>query len=269
MDCPHCDSSTITERSDLTTRGYRRFRCRSCGRGFNERTHSHFNRLQYPPDVVCLVVLWRVRYKLSFRDLAEMFLDRGVVFTHEAVRKWEAKRAPVLSEALRKHRRGRVGPSWYCDETYLKVKGRGVYLYRGVDTEGQTIDFFLSEQRDIAAAKQFLQQAIKKRGVPQKITLDGYAASHVAVAELQEEAILPTGLTERTNKYLNNIIEQDHRRVKQRVRPMLGFKRFAHATITISGIELVHQIKKEQFDISLLCAPLTRTPQVWEAVLAA
>jgi putative transposase len=117
MDCPHCDSSTTTERSDVTTRGYRRFRCRSCGRHFNERTGSLFNRLQYPPDVICLVVLWRVRYKLSLRDLAEMFLDRGVVFTHEAVREWEMKLAPVLSGTLRKHRRGKVGRSWYCDET--------------------------------------------------------------------------------------------------------------------------------------------------------
>jgi len=78
MDCPHCDSSATTERSDVTTRGYHRFRCRSCGRSFNERTGSLFNRLQYPPDVICLVVLWRVRYKLSLRDLTEMFLDRGM-----------------------------------------------------------------------------------------------------------------------------------------------------------------------------------------------
>jgi len=138
-----------------------------------------------------------------------------------------------------------------------------------VDREGQTVDFFLSEHRDIAAAKRFLQQASEKRGVPEKITLDGYAASHVAVGELQEEGILPTKLLVRTNRYLNNLIEQDHRRVKQRVRPMLGFKRFDHATITITGIELVYQIKKEQFDVSALCLPHTRTPQIWEAVLAA
>ena len=97
----------------------------------------------------------------------------------------------------------------------------------------------------------------------------GYAASHAAVAALQEEGVLPTDLTVRTNKYLNNVIEQDHRRVKQRVRPMLGFKRFDHAVITITGIELVHQIKKQQFDLSAICAPYTRTPHVWEAVLAA
>jgi transposase-like protein len=127
----------------------------------------------------------------------------------------------------------------------------------------------LSERRDIAAAKRFFTQAIKKRGVPQKITLDGYAASHIAVSELQAEGTLPATLLVRTNRYLNNVIEQDHRRVKQRVKPMLGFKRFAHAAITLSGIELVHQIKKGQFDVSALCSSGARTPQVWEVVLAA
>jgi transposase-like protein len=162
-----------------------------------------------------------------------------------------------------------VGTSWRCDETYIKLKGRWGFLYRAVDREGQTVDFFLSEYRDIAAAKRFFAQAIEKWGMPQKITLDGYAASHVAVGELQEKGILPAKLLVRTNRYLNNLIEQDHRRVKQRVRPMLGFKNFEHAALTISGIELVHQIKKEQFDLSTLCPATTRTPQVWEAVLAA
>jgi len=142
-------------------------------------------------------------------------------------------------------------------------------LYRTVDRAGQTIDCLLSEHRDIAAAKRFFARAIEKQGIPRKITLDGYAASHAAVAALQEEGVLPTALTVRTNTYLNNVMEQDHRRVKQRVRPMLGFKRFDHAAITITGIELVHQIKKQQFDLSAICAPYTRTPQVWEAVLAA
>ena len=110
MDGLHCGSWATTERSDVTARGYRRFRCRSWGCSFNERTGSLFTRLQYPPGVVCLVVLWRARYKLGLRDWAEMVLERGVIFTHEAVREWEAELAPVLSETPRKHRRdkGRV-----------------------------------------------------------------------------------------------------------------------------------------------------------------
>jgi transposase-like protein len=142
-------------------------------------------------------------------------------------------------------------------------------LYRAVDRTGQTVDFLLSEHRDIVAAKRFFARAIEKHGVTEKITLDGYAASHEAVAKLQEEGILSTDLIVRESKYLNNVIVQDHRRVKQRVRSMLRFKRFDHATITITGIELGRQIKKQQFDLSAICAPHARTPQVWKAVLAA
>jgi transposase-like protein len=113
MCCPHCASTVTRERQERTELGYRRYRCRVCKREFNERTGTRFNHLQYPTDVVCLVVLGRVRYnKLSLRDLPEMFLERGLVFTQEAVRAWEAQFAPVLSEMLRKHRRGRMGPSW-------------------------------------------------------------------------------------------------------------------------------------------------------------
>jgi transposase-like protein len=132
MKCPHCESPTAIERREQTELGYRRFRCRACHREFNERTGTRFNHRQYPTDVVCLVVLWRVRYKLSLRDLAEMFLERGMVFTHEAVREWEAQLAPLLSETLRKQRRGRIGRSWYVDEAYIKVKGRWTYLYRAI-----------------------------------------------------------------------------------------------------------------------------------------
>jgi len=117
-----------------------------------------------------------------------------------------------------------VSSSWRVDETYLRVKGEWSYLYRAVDKQGNTVDFLLSEHRDIAAAKRFFTQAIEKHTAPEKITLDGYAATHVAVRELKESATLPINLCVRTSKYLNNLIEQDHRRVKQRVCPMLGFK---------------------------------------------
>ena len=127
----------------------------------------------------------------------------------------------------------------------------------------------MSEHRDIAAAKRFFRGAIVKHGVPEKITLDGYAATHTAVRELKESAILPINVCVRTSKYLNNLIEQDHRRVKQRVYPMLGFKRFGNAAVTISGIELAYKIKKGQFDISGLGVDKGKVPQVWEAVLAA
>ncbi len=148
-----------------------------------------------------------------------------------------------------------MGSSWRIDETYIKVKGHWVSLYRGVDKAVQTINFFLSKHRDMAAAKQFLQQAIEKRGRPEKLTLDGYAASQEAVGELQQEGLLPAELTVSTSKYLNNLIEQDHRRVKQRVRSMLGFQRFDYAAVTLTGIELVTRSTKSNLT-SRLCVPL-------------
>jgi putative transposase len=124
MRCPHCQSARTYERPDRTELGYRRFRCQSCHREFNERTGTAFKRLQYSSDVVCLVVLWRLRYKLSLRDLAEMFLKRGFVFTHETVGQWEATFAPLLTKRLRKHRYGYGSRPWHVDETLITVNGK-------------------------------------------------------------------------------------------------------------------------------------------------
>jgi len=119
MRCPACRSTAVRHRSERTAQGYRRFRCGDCGKQFNERSAGLLNRAQYPSDVIALVVLWRLRYKLSLRDLAEMFLIRGLVFSYEAVRDWEAKLTPALAENLRRRRKGKVGRSWYVDETYI------------------------------------------------------------------------------------------------------------------------------------------------------
>jgi putative transposase len=149
-----------------------------------------------------------------------MFLERGVVFTHEAVREWETQLAPLLSEMLRKHRRGRIGRSWYVDETYIKGKGRWTYLYRGIDRDGNLVDVLLSEKRDRAAAAAFVRSARPGTEIiPDRVTTDGHEAYPGAVkAELGEEG------RHRTNRYLNNPLEQDHRGIKQRTRPMRGFK---------------------------------------------
>lgn len=220
MQCLACTSRATTERSDRTELGYRRFRCRDCGRGFNERSGTVFNRLQYPTDVVCLVVFWRLRYKLSLRDLVEMFARRGFVFTHEAVREWEAKLAPHLTEELHKARRGKVGKSWYTDETYLRVAGRWCYLYRAIDRAGNLVDVRLSESRDRAAVEAFFASARAVTGItPSQVTTDGHDAYPGAIkAKLGDE------VRHRTSRYLNNHLEQDHRGIKGRCRPMRGFK---------------------------------------------
>jgi putative transposase len=138
---------------------------------------SRVNYLEYPTDIVCLVVFWRFRYKLSLRDLAEMFLQRGIGFTHEAVRGWETKLAPLLSDILRKRRRGAAGNSWYVDETYVKVQGEWHYLYRALDRDGHLLDARLSDTRDLAAAEAFFRSAWTVTGVtPDRITTDGHDA---------------------------------------------------------------------------------------------
>jgi putative transposase len=220
MRCVECGSEAVTERPERTAQGYRRFRCRACGKQFNERSGGRLNRTQYPSDVIALVVLWRLRYKLALRDLPEMFLVRGLVFSHEAVREWEAKLTPALAEALRRRRRGKAGRSWYVDETYLKVQGRWCYLYRAIDRSGALVDVMFSERRDMAAAKAFFRSAKAATGVtPDRVTTDGHDSYPRAI-----RTGLGRGVRHRTSRYLNNRLEQDHRGIKGRYRPMRGFK---------------------------------------------
>ena len=225
MNCPHCTSAQTKERVERTDLGYRRFRCCGCGREFNERTGTLFNRLQYPSDIVCLVVLWRLRYKLSLRDLAEMFLERGFVFTHETVRTWEATFAPLLTDRLRKHRYGQGSRRWHVDETLIKVNGKWVYLYRALDHEGNLLDVRLSETRDLPAARAFFRSArlLTKRS-PLRITSDRHGSYPGAIRLEFGPAVV-----HQTKPYANNLLEQDHRHVKQRTRPMQRFRSVASA----------------------------------------
>jgi putative transposase len=186
------------------------------------------NRAQYPSDVIALVVLWRLRYRLTLRDLAEMFLLRGIVFGHEAVRDWEAKLAPALAGELRRRRRGKGGARgrhWHVDETYLKVRGRWCYLYRAIDRDGRLVDTMLSEHRDMAAAQAFFRSAKAATGVaPDRVTTDGHGSYPRAI-----RTVLGRRVVHRTSRYKNNGMEQDHRGVKGRIRCMRGFKSFASA----------------------------------------
>src|SRR5258708_709803 len=160
MKCPHCQSANTREYQKKTSLGYRIFRCQGCGSMFNERTGTPFNDVHCPTDIVMLVVLWRIRYKLSLRDLVEMFVVRGYNFTHETVRDWEARFAPLLAAQLRAKRRGQAGKSWYVDETYLKIHGQWHYLYPALDRDSNLVDTMLSTTRELAAAQAFFNQPI-------------------------------------------------------------------------------------------------------------
>ncbi len=242
MLCLCCAATATTEQSRRTALGYRTFRCRACRRTFNERTGTSFNHLQYPTDLVLLVVLWRLRYKLSLRDLAEMFLERGFVFSHEAARDWEARFAPLLTARLRAKRRGHGGTKWHADETYVRVDGRWCYLYRAIDRDGHLIDAMLSEKRDMAAAQRFFAQALDIAGhAPEQVTTDGHDAYPRAVRET-----LGPDVHHRSSRYKNNRIEQDHRGVKQRYYPMRGFGPFASAAHFCVGFEEQRQYFRAQ-----------------------
>src|SRR5215831_19364529 len=183
-------------------------------------------------EVIILCVRWYLRFKLSLRDLVEMMAEGSLSMAHTTIMRWVQRYAPEFEKRWRRFART-VGQSWRVDETYVKIRGEGRYLYRAIDRAGRTVDFRLSPRRDVAAAKAFFRKAIKcHQHCPRTITLDGYAASHRAVRELKADGWLPANTKLRSSKYLNNLIEQDHRGVKQRIAVMLGFKVFVNAAIT-------------------------------------
>ncbi len=219
-----------------------------------------FKGAHFPQEIILTGVRWYVAYPLSTRHVEELMLERGVHVDHATINRWVIKYSPQLEAAF--HRRKRpVWVSWRMDETYIRVKGEWRYLYRAVDKYGQTIDFLLTEHRDKAAALRFLTQAIRRHGVPETITIDGSEANEAAIKSYNEEH--GTHIIIRQVKYLNNMVEQDHRGVKRVTRPMLGFKSFAAAQDTLAGIELMHMLKKGQMVVKAGDEGLTAAEQFY------
>jgi len=185
-----------------------------------------------------LVVLWRLRYALSLRDVVELCMLRGVNITHETVRDWEQRFAPYLIDAMKKRRRRRCSSRWHVDETYAKVKGQWVYLYRAIDRDGNLVDTRLSATRSKTAAIRFFRQAQQTTGVkPTCITTDKLTSYRKAIRKACGRKVI-----HRTSKYLNNRIEQDHRGIKSRYRPTLGFKSFDCAATFCAAVDETRQL---------------------------
>ncbi|HDS6520467.1 TPA: IS6 family transposase [Klebsiella oxytoca] len=208
-----------------------------------------FQRLYFPVDIIAQCVRWYLAYALSLRNLEEMMCERGIVVDHSTLHRWVIRLVPLLDKAFRRHKRA-VGHRWRMDETYIKVRGQWKYLYRAVDSMGQTIDFLLTARRDAAAALRFFRKAIRHHGEPEVVTIDKSGTNTVALATLNSDKSAEESITIRQNKYLNNQIEQDHRNIKRRIRQMQGFKSFRRAQTLLAGIELIHMIRKGHYQHS-------------------
>jgi transposase-like protein len=210
-------------------------------------TQSLFKWRHFLPEIILLNVRWYCRYCLSYRDLEEMMQERGMGVDHSTINRWVLRYAPELDKRIRPHLKP-TNDSWRVDETYIKVRGVWKYLYRAVDSQGNTLDFMLSAKRDGKAAVRFFRKVLKSQHAqtPRVINVDKNTAYPVAMETLKEEETLTETTKLRQVKYLNNVVEQDHRNIKRITRPMMGFKSFNSARRTLKGIEAMNMIRKGQ-----------------------
>jgi putative transposase len=211
-----------------------------------------FKGRHFDQSVILLCVRWYLASGLSLRDLKEMMAERGIKVDHSTIHRWVAHDSPRLLRRLNRRKRSVTG-KWHMDETYIKVRGRWMYLYRAIDNVGDTVDVWFSEHRDLPAAKRFLGKALARHGRPERIIIDGSQTNHEAIlscdatSRWQDRSRRPLNpIRVRRSQDLNNRIEQDHRRIKRRIRPMLGFKSQVSAAATLDGIEMVHMMRKRQ-----------------------
>jgi len=197
----------------------------------------------FPKAIIIQAVYFKFRFGLSYREIEELMSIRGVKVDHTTIQRWVFKFTPLLEREFRKRKRS-VGKRWRMDETYIKVNGQWRYLYRAVDKEGNTVDFLLTKRRKRMSAQSFLIKAITNNGKPELINIDKSGANTHAIRIYNKRSFSKIEI--RQCKYLNNIVEQDHRFVKKRIVRGLGFKEFESAKRTLSGIEIVHMIRKNQ-----------------------
>lgn len=228
-----------------------------------------YRRRRFQVEVIEQCVRWYITYRLSYRDLVAIMAERGVVVSHTTILRWVLHYLPEFERRWARYKRP-VQPSWRMDETAVPVRGGRHYLYRAVDKYGKTVDSLLCADRSMFAAEAFFRRTVaSQQRWPLKINLDGNSASHRALRLLRQQDPRWRSVIVRCRRYLNNIVEQDHRAIKRRCAPMLGLKSFRTASITLAGIELAHRIRKRQFSIFDGCPVNRPSPKrSWEQALA-
>jgi transposase-like protein len=206
-----------------------------------------FRGFRFPAEVILWAVRWYLQFPVSYRDLELMLADRGVQVDHTTMYRWVQRFAPELEKRMRRHLRPCRGP-WHVDETYVRVDGGWRYLYRAVDGTGQTIDFLLSAKRDKKAAERFFRKALGRSNTrnPREVVTDRLKSYPGALREMKREGELWRFTRHRRGRWLNNMVEQDHRRIKRRTGPMLGFESFRTARRTLAGVEAMAMLAKGQ-----------------------
>jgi len=208
-----------------------------------------FKRHRYPRAIILQAVYFKLRFTLSYRDVEELLKIRGVKVDHSTIQRWVFKFSPMIEATMHK-RKKQICDSWRMDETYIKVGGKDRYLYRAVDKQGNTVDFLLTKRRMKGSAQKFLNKAIGNNGKPRLINIDKSGANTEAIRIINRHSLTFKKIKTRRVKYLNNIVEQDHRTIKRRIAITTGFKEFESAQRTLAGIEIINIIRKDQLSNS-------------------
>ncbi len=206
-----------------------------------------FKRHRYTKAIILQAVYFKLRFTLSYRDVEELLQIRVVNVDHSTIQRWVFKFSPSIEKNMHK-RKHQVGDSWRMDETYIKVGVVDRYLYRAVDKEGNTVDFLLTKRRQKMSAQKFFNKAIGNNGRPRVVNIDKSGTNKMAIWSVNKRGVSVKKIKIRQCKYLNNMIEQDHRNIKRRIRITTGFKEFESAQRTLSGIEVVSVIIKNQIE---------------------
>lgn len=209
-----------------------------------------FKHHRFPKSIILQAVYFKLRFTLSYRDVEELLQIRGVEVDHSTIQRWVFKFSPEVEKNMNRRKR-QVGSSWRMDETYIKVGGKDRYLYRAVDKFGNTVDFLLTKRRMKGSAQKFLNKAIGNNSKPRVINIDKSGANKSGIRSINRELLIVKKIKIRQCKYLNNIVEQDHRNIKRRISIDTGFKEFESAQRTLAGIEVVNIIRKGQIADSI------------------